>query len=97
MPLVLKANADSVGSESPERFDQSVIEFAGPFRLQKTANFFAACNELATNSPNRVFRVRQGDFLADARVSGMFRCANLLGCRLKREWWRNDGLLRSNS
>jgi len=47
VPLVGKAHCDTIASESPKLFDQSVVEFLCPFAAKKRHDFLPAVHRSA--------------------------------------------------
>src|SRR5258708_22482565 len=51
MPLIGETYRDAVLAETPQLFDQTVVQFAIPFTCQKGRDLFAAANEIGTVPP----------------------------------------------
>src|SRR6266576_3168181 len=78
MPFIGKAHGDAVLAESPDFFDQAVIELALPFARQKRLDGGAALQKLRAITPAAVGRVRQRDAGRIACIPGVFGETRLL-------------------
>jgi len=75
-PFILKPNGNSVVSERPKIFYQSVIKFSVPLAYEEASNRFSARNELTPVSPHRIFAVGNRDALRVARIPTILRKSN---------------------
>src|SRR6266404_842509 len=51
VPFVSEAHRDAISSESPELFDQPIVQLLGPFAFQKLNDFLSSIRKLSPISP----------------------------------------------
>jgi hypothetical protein len=83
VPLISKAHRNTVLTESPNLFDQPVVEFAVPFAGQESDYGLPAHQKFSSVSPNTVRTISESDLSGIACVPGVFGFADLLDRTLK--------------
>ena len=78
VPLVSKAHRNTVLTESPNLFDQPVVEFAVPFAGQELDDFLASGGKFLAVAPRAVFRIGQRYFFGIAGIPTVFGAPYLL-------------------
>ena len=66
--LVGKPDGNPVVQKCPDFFNESVVDFSGPFPCKQCHDLLTPVGELCSISPARIYCVRKGDFL---RVSAV--------------------------
>src|SRR5258708_31859577 len=78
VPLVLKPHGNPIAGKGPELLDQPIIEFSGPFPLQKGYNSRATLEEIGAISPTTVLGVGERDSRGIARIPRILGNAHFL-------------------
>ena len=86
VPFILETHSNAVVGVRPHFFDQPIIEFLGPFTLQKLENLVAALDEFAAVSPAAVFCIGHGNGLWITAIPGIFSHPSFLDRGFKSEW-----------
>src|SRR5580658_4746797 len=88
MPFIGESHANAIAGKGPQLFDESVVEFLGPFALQKLPHLFATDRKLRAIAPARVFGVDEHDTLRIASIPRVLGHAYLLCCTLRSKRWK---------
>src|SRR5262249_9710127 len=86
MPFIGEAHRNAIARESPDFFDEPIVQFARPLASEKRHDFLPAGKELGAISPNAVLRIGQRDALTVAGIPGIFGPPSLVCSGLGGEW-----------
>src|SRR5581483_8726273 len=78
MPLISKPYSDTIPGKRPEFLDEPVIQFFGPFPLQKLNDLLSSIRKFSAISPARIDCIRQRYFFRIASVPAIFCQAHFL-------------------
>lgn len=86
MPFVRKPDCDAVSIESPQLFDEAVIEFFRPFASQKCNDLLAPIHEFRAISPSRIRGVPENYSFRVSSIPEILRTPNFQFCGFTSEW-----------
>src|ERR1700694_3107459 len=97
VPLIGKADSDTVRMEGPHFFNQPVVQFAVPFSRQKCFNRLASLQEFGTVSPPAIGGICERDAGRIAGIPGIFGQPRLFGSGFVGERWQRRAVYGCSS